>query len=87
MIFQSRLKCTDVGTLDGEFRIVPDKKRQLVDPEIGSLLVYPVAKSNRSLGENFEVLFEDLEVPGPGEPIELSIVCTQTGCHIYGMCK
>ena len=86
-IFQSRVGCTTVGALDGEFRIVPNKKRQLVDPEIGSLLVYPVAKSNKSLGEDFEVLFEDFEVPGPGEPIKLSISCNQTGCYIYQTCR
>jgi hypothetical protein len=81
--FQSRLKCTSVGILDGEYRIVPDKKRQLAATEIGSLRVYPVARSNDSLGEAFEVLFEDFDVPGPGEPIEMSISCGQTACYDY----
>jgi hypothetical protein len=84
IIFDASISCNEVGSLEGEFRQIPDKKRHLVNPVIDRIEIQPTDKKGGGFGENYIVRFEDILVPGPGEAIELSFKCLQDGCYIPG---
>ncbi|MCP4599870.1 MAG: hypothetical protein GY847_04895 [Proteobacteria bacterium] len=82
-IFRTRkLACNAQITELGDYRVVPDPKRKLVNPDIDLIMLQPVDKKGRPLGEEFEVEFTDFVVPGPGESIQLSFRCSAWGCTL-----
>ncbi len=85
-VMRSDIACNTAGIGEEEYRIVPDRKRKLVGPIFDSIVVKPVAKNGGALGESFTVSYEEIEFPGPGDTVSLSIKCSQNACWVPGGC-
>jgi hypothetical protein len=82
VIFAGKLACKTDGTLAGDFRMVPNPKRELVNPDMAAVVVYPVDKNGSRFSDEFAVEYADEEIPeiGPGESWGMSIVCSPSRC-------
>ena len=85
-IMTTSLPCQTVGTVEGEYRIMPDDDRELVNPPIDHIMIQPLNKKKQSFGEPFQVIYDEIEVPGPGEAIKLTIRCTLDLCYVESLC-
>ncbi|MCP4675109.1 MAG: hypothetical protein GY854_06310 [Deltaproteobacteria bacterium] len=79
-IMLSSIACRTAGVGEDEYRIVPDRRRELVGPVFDRIIVKPLDRHGNVLGEEFEVSYEDIEYPGPGDTVPLSIRCGLMGC-------
>ena len=85
-IRQAGGKLVEIGTEEGEFRVMPDRNRRLVSPDISSIHIVPTKNKKHPFPEPYEVVIEDVVVPGPGENIPMSIDCPPEFCALPGNC-
>lgn len=81
VILETLISCDTPGTGGGEYRIMPDPKRDLVDPIVGSIKVEALKNKVKIVSDAHQVTFDDISVPGPGETIGLSFKCLESGCY------
>jgi hypothetical protein len=94
-ILKSSLKCNAEGTEQGQFRIVPDKKKELSKHEFNQIVVKALKKNGKPRGESFVTSFNivddpgegEVMNPGPGGVIALSLRCDASGCYNTFQCN
>ncbi len=82
-ILSSKLSCRTSGVGDEGYRLLPDKKRKLVNHNFNEITVQGINDRGKSLGEAFKIVFlegDDFEIPGPGGDIKMSLFCNNWGC-------
>ncbi len=84
VIFDSLISCNTPGTGDGEFRIMPDPKRNLVDPPVAQIEIQALKNKKKLVSDAHRVFFDAVQVPGPGQMIPLSFKCLEDGCFNSG---
>lgn len=76
-LLQANVKCNTAGQGEGQYRDVPDPRRDLSGDELGEVEIQPVSGTPAEVGGPAKFTFAP---PGPGREIKLSLTCTDKGC-------
>ena len=77
MLMESEIGCEVSGEGAGQYRVVPDEKRQLSGEALGEIEVQPYDANGTVVGDPVTFKFDS---PGAGGTVKLSLACDPGGC-------